>query len=84
MRLCSFTCPQIRGEAAAFVYRMIRCNVLFSSSFEVVKNSAILACSRLAEQSKDFGGAALKNALAAISEYALQDYYTPQPRLGDG
>lgn len=84
MRMCSFTCPQIRGEAAAFVYTLILRNSKFISSFEVVKNSAILACSRLAEENKEFGGAALKNALNAISEYALQDYYVPSTDLAEG
>jgi hypothetical protein len=84
MRMCSFACPAIRAEAAAFVYFLILRGVSSVASFEVVKNAAILACSRLAEESKEFGGAALKSALNAISEYALKDYYVPNVNLEEG
>ncbi len=75
LRLCSFHSPVIRGEASAFLYFLVVMNLKFSSSIEVVKNAAILACSRLAETQKDFGGEALQNSLNTMCEYALQDLF---------
>ena len=80
LRLCSYYSPVIRGEARAFLYFMILQNLKQVGTFDVVKNAAILACSRLAEDHKDFGGSALKNALSTISEYALQDLFAPPAR----
>jgi hypothetical protein len=77
LKMCSFTSPSIRAEATAFVYLLILQNLKCVGNFDTVKNISVLACSRLAEEKKDFGGNALQNSLNSICQYALNDLYIP-------
>ena len=78
LHLCSSVSPKVRSEASAFLYFLILENVQHLGSFDVVKNASVLACSRLAEDDKVFGGAAFQSSLDRIAEYALDDLYSPK------
>lgn len=78
LRLCSSASPDVRAYSSSFIYFLILQNSKFGASFEVVKNAAILASSRLAEDHKDFGGARFQSALDCIAEHALHALYDPK------
>lgn len=75
---CSSDVALLRSHSISLFYWLMFQNHTTNGSCDIVKNAAILATARLAEDDETFGGVKFERSMNVLSQFALKELYEPK------